>query len=496
MKPIADITGGNVLRIPAIRSPNYVANVSGWTINQDGSAQFNNATFIGSITITNGNELLIYNTAAPAAGSIVMALSPSAGSDTAGNTWGPGFTLFDGTTGATVANFGANTGFLFANPDALVGFSMTLSGVPVLILSAAGVHPSTVKGVHGAIYATTETLELFASTATVAVDSHQSVIVLKLTESNGLDAADARFDYQSTAGTTTLLKLTNGQVAIPVALVVTGKTTHNEQVTISEADVNGALFIAQTVTTTGNPGTITQQESAAGNGAYAVFVSGDTSARFVWDSNGRLRWGPGNAGLDVIMGRAAAGVLYTSKNLLIGAAAALGDNGVGELQLANAATEPTTNPTGGGVLYAKSAVPKWRDSGGLLLGMVRSYDQDSTGTLASFTAEADIPGATINVVVTGSNATVLISGQFDFQAGGTACTFVGLLQWNGADRTTQAIFVATAAGQRATVGRSWRITGVAAGTYTAKLRATCTVNNASNSVNNPHTGLTIQVHEG
>jgi hypothetical protein len=137
VKPVADITGGNVLRIPAIRSPNYVANVSGWTINQDGTAQFNSATFIGSITITNGNDLLIYNTAAPAAGSIVMALSPNAGSDTAGNTWGPGFTLFDGTSGATMVNFGANTGFEFANPDNTIGIALLLSNVPVHVQASA-----------------------------------------------------------------------------------------------------------------------------------------------------------------------------------------------------------------------------------------------------------------------------------------------------------------------------------------------------------------------
>jgi hypothetical protein len=45
------ITGGTVLRAPAIQSPNYVAGVSGWIIRQDGSAEFNAGTFRGSIEV-------------------------------------------------------------------------------------------------------------------------------------------------------------------------------------------------------------------------------------------------------------------------------------------------------------------------------------------------------------------------------------------------------------------------------------------------------------
>jgi hypothetical protein len=53
-------TGGTVLRIPAIQSPNFVNGVSGWIIRQDGSAQFN------SIVIppgTGGNTIFTQATA-------------------------------------------------------------------------------------------------------------------------------------------------------------------------------------------------------------------------------------------------------------------------------------------------------------------------------------------------------------------------------------------------------------------------------------------------
>lgn len=46
------ITGGQgALVRPAIKSPNYVPGVSGWTINRDGSAEFNNVTVRGNIFI-------------------------------------------------------------------------------------------------------------------------------------------------------------------------------------------------------------------------------------------------------------------------------------------------------------------------------------------------------------------------------------------------------------------------------------------------------------
>lgn len=45
------ITGGNVLIRPAIKSPDYVPGISGWTINRDGTAEFNDATFRGEVDV-------------------------------------------------------------------------------------------------------------------------------------------------------------------------------------------------------------------------------------------------------------------------------------------------------------------------------------------------------------------------------------------------------------------------------------------------------------
>jgi hypothetical protein len=99
------------------------------------------------------------------------------------------------------------------------------------------------------------------------------------------------------------------------------------------------------------------------------------------------------------------------------------------------------------------------------------------------------------VVVDNANSTVVIEATFDFWSdpSGTAATYVGFLNWNTADQTRQAIFICSAAGNRASVGQNWRITGVAAGSYVAKLRASCTVSNGHNLCESPHTSLSVQV---
>jgi hypothetical protein len=58
------ITGGTVLRAPAIQSPNYAAGTSGWIIRQDGSAEFNNGIFRGSIEVgpNPGQHFVVNNT--------------------------------------------------------------------------------------------------------------------------------------------------------------------------------------------------------------------------------------------------------------------------------------------------------------------------------------------------------------------------------------------------------------------------------------------------
>lgn len=78
------ILGGVNLLRAAIRSPNYVTGVSGWTINQDGSAEFNNVVIRGG-TIVSGTAL--YYSGTPAAGNLIMSIAATAGTDAFGNAY-------------------------------------------------------------------------------------------------------------------------------------------------------------------------------------------------------------------------------------------------------------------------------------------------------------------------------------------------------------------------------------------------------------------------
>lgn len=73
-----------------IQSPNYVAGTSGWTINRDGSAEFNAGTFRGNIT-TSG-DVLLYSPA-PGAGTLKFAFSAAGGADAYGNTYPAGISF-------------------------------------------------------------------------------------------------------------------------------------------------------------------------------------------------------------------------------------------------------------------------------------------------------------------------------------------------------------------------------------------------------------------
>lgn len=87
--------GLGMLVLQSIFSPNFVHLVSGWSINKDGSAEFNNltirGTFLGSNFIINSTGAFFYN-GTPAAGNLILSISASATTDTFGNTVFQGLT--------------------------------------------------------------------------------------------------------------------------------------------------------------------------------------------------------------------------------------------------------------------------------------------------------------------------------------------------------------------------------------------------------------------
>lgn len=87
------IVGGTTLRIPAIESPNFVTQVSGWQIKADGSAEFNSVavrgSFLGTQFLINSQGAFFYS-GAPALGNLAVSIAGAAGTDPSGNVFPAG----------------------------------------------------------------------------------------------------------------------------------------------------------------------------------------------------------------------------------------------------------------------------------------------------------------------------------------------------------------------------------------------------------------------
>ena len=82
--------GLGALALSAIFSPNFIHNISGWSINQDGSAEFNNltirGTFLGNFFILNSSGLFLYS-GPPALGNLITSVTSAGGVDQFGNAY-------------------------------------------------------------------------------------------------------------------------------------------------------------------------------------------------------------------------------------------------------------------------------------------------------------------------------------------------------------------------------------------------------------------------
>lgn len=96
LRPENPVVGGTALRRQAIESPNFVTGSAGWIIRQDGSVEFNNGVFRGTIS---GGQLFIYS-GTPGVGNLVLSsANPGTTTDQFGNnviggataTYGAGF---------------------------------------------------------------------------------------------------------------------------------------------------------------------------------------------------------------------------------------------------------------------------------------------------------------------------------------------------------------------------------------------------------------------
>lgn len=155
---------------------------------------------------------------------------------------------------------------------------------------------------------------------------------------------------------------------------------------------------------------------------------------------------------------ASTGTLFTSatvaaiNTLLVGSGTTLGDNGVGEIQLANASSPPSTNPTGGAVVYATAGKVTSRNPQGLVQTLSSVIQaQTSTTTITGVTAETVLHTVTIPANDPVAGAVYHLTGYGTFTAasgnltwtvrwGGTSGTSIAALPTNTAPVLTNGLF--------------------------------------------------------
>lgn len=116
------ILGGINLIRAAIQSPNFVSGTSGWTVKQDGSAEFNNVVIRGGTVISG---LALYYSGTPAAGNLIMSIAAAAGTDSFGNAYVAGVGVYGTADQVTAKNTGGDTVTLRADATSYVADSVS-----------------------------------------------------------------------------------------------------------------------------------------------------------------------------------------------------------------------------------------------------------------------------------------------------------------------------------------------------------------------------------
>lgn len=115
-----DVVAGTQLVVPAIHSPNYLTGSTGWTINLDGSAEFNNltirGTFSGTNFIVNSSGAFFYSPT-EAHGNLIVSIASAAGTDAFGNAYPKGINVTTGTIAGTTISGTNISGSTFTGTD-------------------------------------------------------------------------------------------------------------------------------------------------------------------------------------------------------------------------------------------------------------------------------------------------------------------------------------------------------------------------------------------
>lgn len=284
-----DIVGGTILRIPKIQSPGYVAGSTGWSINQDGSAEFNNlsirGTFNGTDFVINSSGAFFYS-GTPANGNLIVSIAPGGGTDAYGNQYPQGIGAF-GSLGTITAIGLLNDKFISIQCDTT---SQTITFSPDLAVWNSG----SLRSVSGNGKITITAPQLIADTGNGAV--------VTLSPASPAGAGNASIDLQADK-----ITITTGTPGTPVWTASGGSiknsiSTNGNGIYVGSSPDLVAVFAASRANATDD--------------VFSARIDGDTNSRWVAEANGKQLFGPGGGtSVDTALYRDAAGSLTVKAQL-------------------------------------------------------------------------------------------------------------------------------------------------------------------------------------
>lgn len=251
------VGGGGALVYPSIHSPGFVHAVTGWTINKDGSAEFNNltirGTFFGTNFIINSAGAFFYN-GVPANGNLLLSIASANGTDAFGNNYIQGFASY-----GAIANS-------FININSIGGLPTELFKLPTSANTGDG--PASLFA------------EQITAGQTLFIESgHATGKTPMVVELN--DSGDGAGQPQA---------LFNGPISVAPAIAVNNPMVYAQQLSAAPAN---PLYQAVTAN--------------AGERAFGIMALTDGFNRLLMTSDAAIKFGSGAAVQDTIIYRAAAG---------------------------------------------------------------------------------------------------------------------------------------------------------------------------------------------
>jgi hypothetical protein len=271
---INPLTAGTVLVRSDVRSQNYSPGVSGWIIEADGDAEFNNLVirgeFEGTNFVLNTDGLFIYD-GTPGPGNLVANISPLDGTDAFGNDYLAGIVTYTGGEFAALSTGNMLLGLTADGyaPAALIGLS---GSTGIFASSPQSVEPDASTWVRDAAIAATNNANVWTPETWHAptLNANWSSTTVFGTISGGLQAISYRRDaednlwvcgcFKAAAGAGSAVcnfpagyRPLNDNNAFPVAFISSGGTPGTAWMYVSMAgnlNINSQLGSAVTANTT------------------------------------------------------------------------------------------------------------------------------------------------------------------------------------------------------------------------------------------------------